>query len=195
MVNRRHPLASMLFGFLAVSTVLVAIPRTGAHLHRTFDVIHETAWKYGIRRPVPVIHSVRMGQHFPTLRLSSLDGDAITIDGSGGIVVYNVFTSWCPYCVAETAEVVHAEALLRKRGVQFIGIDQGEAPERVAAFAQAYDVRYPILLDSQHVTTAALGARFIPETLVVRDGIVRRIFVGPVNASQIERAVEGAWAT
>jgi cytochrome c biogenesis protein CcmG, thiol:disulfide interchange protein DsbE len=194
MAYGRRPLASALIGLFVVLAILVAIPATRAGLHRVVHKVHQSAYAMGIRRPVPVIHPVVTGEQFPPLRLLHLSGTPVTVDSqsSSGIVVYNVFTSWCAYCIAETPDVVRAAALLQKRGVRFVGIDQGEAPAKISAFIQQNGLSYPVLIDASHITTAALGARFIPETLVVRHGIVRKIFVGPVSASQIERAVEGA---
>jgi cytochrome c biogenesis protein CcmG, thiol:disulfide interchange protein DsbE len=194
MAYGRRPVASALIGLFAVLAVVTAIPTTRAGLRRVVHEVHLAAYAAGIRRPVPVVHPVTTGEQFPQLHLSSLSGAPVTVDSqsSSGVVVYNVFTSWCAYCVAETADVVRAAASLQMKGVRFVGIDQGETPAKISDFIERNGLRYPVLIDTTHTTTAALGARFIPETLVVRDGVVRKIFVGPVREFQIERAAEGA---
>jgi thiol-disulfide isomerase/thioredoxin len=194
MTYRRSPLASTLFGLFAVLVILVAIPATRHAMRRAADEVHRAAYNAGIRRPVPIIHPVVTGEAFPELPLSYLNGRPVTLSSksSSGVVVYNVFTSWCPYCIVETPDVVRAAASLQKKGIRFVGIDQDEPSSRVSAFMRRNGLCYQVLLDTTHITTEALGARLIPETLVVRDGIVRKIIVGPVSASEIERAAEGA---
>ena len=133
---------------------------------------------------------VRTGERFPALAFSDLDGKAVvTANPPSGIVVYNVFATWCVPCREETPELRRAAAEFAKRGIRVVGIDQGEPSGAVAAFAQEFGLGYPLLVDTTHQTSQVLGARVIPETIVVRDGIVRSISVGPMTSSDFERVV------
>lgn len=130
------------------------------------------------------------GKPLPPMHLTTLDGGPAD-PPMRGTVVYNVFTSWCPSCNQELPDLLRAQTRLSARGVQFIGIDQGERPSSVEAFIAAKDIHYPVWLDSSRATTTLLGARMIPETVIVHDGTVARIIVGPTTANELEAAVAG----
>ena len=129
------------------------------------------------------------GKPMPALGLTSLDGSPVTLDNRG-TVVYNVFTSWCPSCNEELPDILRTQARLRKAGVRFVGIDQGEPADRVAAFVAERGIRYPVVLDSSRSTTTLLGARMIPETVIVQNGTVRQIIVGPTTQEQLTQAIK-----
>ena len=148
--------------------------------------LSSAAHALGLRRsPQPV----RPGAALPDLALVNLDGSPASLR-SHGTVVYNVFTSWCPSCNQELPDLLAVQREFKRRGIAFVGIDQGEPAGRVAAFVAERGIEYPVLLDASNVTTTLLGARVIPETLIVRNGTVARIFVGPMTASELKQAVE-----
>ena len=77
--------------------------------------------------------------------------------------------------------------------MKIIGIDQGEnAGVDRAVHARYFGITYPIALDPSSATTATLSAHVIPETIVVHDGVVRYIAVGPVDPQQLRREVLGS---
>jgi cytochrome c biogenesis protein CcmG, thiol:disulfide interchange protein DsbE len=148
--------------------------------------VSEAAHALGLRHSPP---AARPGAAFPDLALTNLDGSPASLRARG-TVVYNVFTSWCPSCNAELPDLLSVQPEFRKRGITFIGIDQGEPAGRVAAFVAQRGIQYPVLLDASNITTSLLGARVIPETLIVRNGTVARIFVGPMTAAELKQAVQ-----
>jgi thiol-disulfide isomerase/thioredoxin len=185
MARQRQPLVSraLALSVLTVLALLVAIPTTRGKLHRL-------AYAMGLRRPAQTFEA---GDRLPNVPLQNVDGGAVALGNglSRGVVVYNVFASWCPPCRAETPDVVRASGALARDGVRFVGIDQGESTQTVIAFTRAFGIHYTVLVDASHATTTELGARVIPETIVVRDGVVRNILLGPQTAPEIEQAAEG----
>jgi cytochrome c biogenesis protein CcmG, thiol:disulfide interchange protein DsbE len=154
--------------------------------------IHETAYAMGIRRPVAIVSPIAAGEPLPRLDLVGLNGAPAGVAApSRGTVVYNVFASWCEPCNEEAPFMRAAARRLALRGVRFIGIDRGESSTQAQAFARRYGLPYPVLLDTQE-SAGILGSRVIPQTIVVRDGIVREIVVGPMDAADLMRIVEGA---
>jgi thiol-disulfide isomerase/thioredoxin len=149
------------------------------------------AYSTGLRH---LPHPVRPGEAFPPLTLFNLHGAPVEIGSPPmtGITVYNVFTSWCPSCRIEAPMFAREARTLRRRGIDVVGIDQGETAAAVSAFADQFGLRYPILIDSDHVTDALLGARVIPETLIVRNGIVEKIAVGPLTPGFLMHLPMGA---
>jgi thiol-disulfide isomerase/thioredoxin len=138
------------------------------------------------------VHVAREGDRFPDLPVYSMQNERVTIGGdSQGTVVYNVFASWCPPCNQEVPQIRSAAAVLERSGVRFVGIDQGETPQTVARFAAYNALSYPMFVDASSATNRLLGARVIPETLVVRNGVIVRVIVGPTTRAALEQAVRG----
>lgn len=125
----------------------------------------------------------------PALSLLSLDGNPVSVGPTHGTVIYNVFATWCPPCREETPTIARAAVEFQKRGIAVVGIDQGEPASAVTAFAREFNLGYPIMVDPNRQTNALLGARVIPETIVVRDGVVRAINVGPLDGAALDRLV------
>lgn len=161
-------------------------PRVAAALLACIAIL---ALGYAAVRKHHSVHAVRTGDAAPVMEVSDLRGAPVRLQSNRGITVYNVFTSWCPSCKEETPMLARAASGLRARGVHLIGIDQGESPEVVASFADRYGLTYPIMVDTSHVTNALLGARVIPETVVVKDGIVKAIAVGPLTIDQLHELI------
>ena len=161
--KRRWLSVPLVVGVLAVAALILR-----AHYHRG-------------------VHPVRTGEALPALSLVALDGSALEIKPTRGTIVYNVFATWCPPCREETPTIARAATALRKRGIEVIGIDQGEPASAVNAFAKEFGLEYPIVVDPNHQTNSLLGARVIPETIVVRDGIVQAIAVGPLDQDALDK--------
>jgi thiol-disulfide isomerase/thioredoxin len=170
---------------VVVACLLVAVAVVAAPASHPF--LRKAAYAIGILHPVPPLH---VGQRFPTFRVADLDGSAQTVSGDDarGTVIYNVFTSWCPSCRDEAPIFAGAASRLAHEGVRVVGIDQAESPAAISRFEQTYGISYPILIDTDSASSALLSVRVIPETIVVHDGIVRAIAVGPVDASFLDQA-------
>lgn len=141
----------------------------------------------GIHRPPA---PAAIGKALPALAVVDLGGKAMQLTAPArGTVVYNIFASWCGPCQAELPGFRDEAEKLRTRGVRVVGIDQGEAPSRVALFARINRLTYPIFVDEHSESASLLDARVIPETLVVHDGLLRVMLVGPVSPRDLSAAV------
>ncbi|HTU70956.1 MAG TPA: TlpA disulfide reductase family protein [Candidatus Baltobacteraceae bacterium] len=129
------------------------------------------------------------GKPLPVLSLVELDGAPASLRPQAGVALYNVFATWCTPCAMEMPTLAAAAPRLRAHGIALIGIDQGDPPAAVRAFITRYDLSYPILIDDEKTTNALLGARIIPETVLVRNGIVAQTYVGPLTPQALDRMV------
>lgn len=95
----------------------------------------------------------------------------------------NMFASWCVPCTGEAP--VFAE--LKRRGVLINGIAVRDTPEALAAFlARNGDPYERIGSDAQSQVQIAFGSSGVPETFLVDGkGVIRRQYIGPLNASNI----------
>lgn len=146
----------------------------------------------------------------PASRGSALAIAGVTVDGgrwsmtdqgSGKVVVVNVWGSWCPPCVAETPALQGAWAAYEKAGkpVTFVGIDTMESPDTGLAFLKAKGVTYPSISDqaSQGAPTLALQGKApaTPTTLVLdRQGRVAARVLGPITEVTLRTLVDAVLA-
>ena len=115
------------------------------------------------------------------------------IDGKKGLAsadlatgqprLLNIFASWCVPCVGE-APVLRE---LQRRGVAIDAIAVRDTPEALTSFLARYGDPYErIGADRQSTVQIALGSAGVPETFVVDGkGVIRRQYIGPLNASNI----------
>lgn len=108
----------------------------------------------------------------------------------GKVLVYNVWGSWCPPCIAEAPALVKAAE--RTTGVaQFVGLntrDSGTA--QAQAFVRANGVPYPNLFDPDGRLLLAFGNQLppsaIPSTLLVdTDGRIAARVLGEVTEATL----------
>jgi thiol-disulfide isomerase/thioredoxin len=141
--------------------------------------------------------AVQVGQALPQMSFVDLDGATKPLALAPGRVTFvNVFATWCPPCKAESPDLAAFAARMSAKGVDVIGIDQEETASQVRAFAQSYNIRYPIVIDKGRETKDVLGARIIPRTIVVDGtGIVRAVISGPMTAGQMTQLAAAAGAS
>lgn len=136
------------------------------------------------------VKAVTAGDRVPALAMTGLNGGPVTLRPlTRGVTVYNIFATWCPSCREEMPALSRAARMLRARGIQVIGIDQDESAGSIEAFVAHFGISYPIVVDTGHVSNAVLGARVIPQTVVVKDGIVKAIAVGPITTRALEHMI------
>ena len=183
-MNMTHGTQRVITGLVIALLLISAISAPGR------EFIRKAARATGF---APAPRAVRTGDPFPALAMYGLDGKAVTLDAAqSGTTVYNVFATWCSPCREEAPDLNRAAATLRSRGVRFVGIDQGDPEAAVTAFVTEFSLGYPVVVDTDQISKQSLGARVIPETIVVRDGIVRSISVGPLDTGEFERLVASA---
>ncbi|GIU94322.1 MAG: hypothetical protein KatS3mg012_0779 [Gaiellaceae bacterium] len=138
----------------------------------------------------------------PDFTLERLDADGeLTLSSlRGKAVVLNVWASWCIPCKEEAPYLERLWRENRGRGVVVVGLDAKDFRKDALAFAERFDLTFPLVYDGPGETLARFGVTGFPETFVLdRDGRVVDVLVGAVNAdadrARLERAVERALAS
>lgn len=169
---------------MALATVgAIAMPSTRAEMHKFARATGIAAAQ----------HPARVNEAVRSMRYTALDGSSVNLAaGQRGTYVYNVFTTWCPSCREELPAFSKLARRLQARGVKVVGIDQAEAAPKIADFAREQGLAYPVVIDADRTSNAVLGANLIPTTVVVRDGIVRAQWSGPLAPGDLERLVNAA---
>lgn len=146
------------------------------------------------RRPPPP----EVGEPFPDVRLLSPDSQVVTLEqfaGQGPVLVVfmrGFYGYICPYCTAQTAELVDRHDDIRDLGAQVLIVypgDEASAPKFLAAAREAMSVedreqaKIPLFLDVGKRMVERLGLPGVwvnrPATFIVdRDGVLRYRYIG-----------------
>ena len=156
-------------------------------------LILSVAWIWLSRVPGPSDAAAappapRAGFRAPDFTLATLDGQSVTLSElQGRPVLINFWATWCPPCRAELPAIQAAYDQYADQGLVVLGVDMAEPPDVVAAFVQQFGLRFPIPLDRDGEVATRYKVRAIPTSFFVdRQGIVRSVFIGPMNGPLIE---------
>jgi cytochrome c biogenesis protein CcmG/thiol:disulfide interchange protein DsbE len=126
------------------------------------------------------------------------DGDAGLTDEDLGTGVYlvNIWASWCGPCRVEHPILMRLAADTR---FVLVGINYKDEPENAVRFLGALgDPFERIGADRSGSTGIDWGVYGVPETFVVKDGVIRHKFIGPLSeagvTNELMPAVEKALA-
>ncbi len=127
----------------------------------------------------------------------TLDGDPLDIvDLRGGVVVLNVWGSWCPPCRAEAPDLVAAHDELAGMDVTFVGINiQDASTTNARRYEESFDIPYESIFDRDGRQLLNLRGDIppnaIPSTLVLdRSGAVAARAIGQVDRATLVGLVE-----
>lgn len=139
----------------------------------------DPASENGASIPAPVV-----GSPAPPFALAAPDGATVsTADLRGRPVVLNFWATWCAPCRAEMP-ALQATAEQFAGAVHVIGVNQGETAEQVTAFATAFGIAYPLVLDADDAVSRLYRVRALPTTFLIdADGVVRAVIPGAVSAA------------
>jgi peroxiredoxin len=143
--------------------------------------------------PGTTIFPVSQRRPAPALTGSTLDGHRLALaelTGSG-VVVINVWASWCTSCTEESAALAAVAA--DRRAVRFLGIDELDPPAKARTFLASVGTTYPQLADPEGTVLRALTLlpqSAIPSTLLVdsRGRMAARV-IGPVTEKELRRLI------
>jgi thiol-disulfide isomerase/thioredoxin len=121
--------------------------------------------------------------------------DRLTIAGKyfslaalrGSPVIINFWATWCGPCLSEMPLLQSAYVAHRARGLHIVGIDNGEAPADVLAWQAQLGLAYDLVIDQNGSLASLYRVRGLPSTYFVgRDGLIKRIVYGPLDAASLE---------
>ena len=126
----------------------------------------------------------------PTMSGLTLDGENLEVP-HGGIVVVNVWASWCAPCRAEAPTLA---ALAKKyQGVVFVGVLTRDSEVAARAFQKRYQLPYPTLVDDSVLLgfRNTLSANAIPSTIVIDNkGRVAARISGEITVASLSDLIE-----
>jgi thiol-disulfide isomerase/thioredoxin len=126
----------------------------------------------------------------PTFSGTTLDGENFELP-HGGIVVVNVWASWCAPCRAEAPTLA---ALANKyKGVVFVGVLTRDSEVAALAFQNRFNLPYPTLVDDSVLLgfRDTLSANAIPSTILMDPkGRVAARISGEITVASLSDLIE-----
>jgi thiol-disulfide isomerase/thioredoxin len=105
----------------------------------------------------------------PDFTLTGLDGQSYSLhDLRGHYVLLDFWVTWCGPCRMEMPRLDQLQKEYAGSGLEVVGVNAGEAPDRVRRFIEQNGYSYTILFDPQDTASRLYDAEYIP-TLVVID--------------------------
>lgn len=126
----------------------------------------------------------------PTFSSRTLDGDNFELP-HGGIVVINVWASWCAPCRAEAPTL--AALATKYKGTVFVGVLTRDSEVAARAFQKRFQLPYPTLVDDSVLLgfRETLSANAIPSTLLIdKKGRVAARISGEVTVASLSELIE-----
>lgn len=130
----------------------------------------------------------RVGHYAPELTAATLSGASVTLaQFRGKIILLNFWYAACDPCRIEMPTLERTYEREQGSGVVVLGIDTIDGNESIAQFQQAVGITYPVVRDVGHRSAAAYGVLGTPTSyLIDRHGVIRAVYVGPVNPSTLK---------
>ena len=103
-------------------------------------------------------------------------------------VLINIWASWCVPCLIEHPFLM---SLKNKNKIDIIGINYKDETTNAQNFLKKYDNPYSRLgVDKKGEVTIQLGAYGVPETYVLKKGLIIFKHIGPINEDIVNKILE-----
>ena len=139
----------------------------------------------GEKSPVPptpeLKESPQEGFLAPDFVLQDLAGKSHTLsDLRGQVVLVNIWVTWCGPCKREIPSLVRLYQSRRDKGLEILAVSVDRtSSDRVASFADGYQMNFPVLLNPRGDVGNKYWARSIPSTFLVdKKGVIRWKVIG-----------------
>lgn len=136
-------------------------------------------------KPVPP----KAGDPAYDFELTDLDGNVIRLSSlRGKKVMLNFWATWCGPCRMEIPHMVELYDEQGNAAFEILAVNVNEAPDKVRAFVQQNDMRFPVLLDTKGSVAGSYYVRAIPTSLFIDEqGVIVAVHVGTLT----EQALQG----
>lgn len=147
-----------------------------------------------VAKPQPAPKPAAPDTRFPTLKLTTLDGQPFDLAAQRGKwAIVNFWATWCGPCLKEMPELSALDAM--REHIVVVGLAYEDTTEdALRAFLVKHPVVYPMALIDVYNPPADFDTpRGLPFTyLIGPDGAVVKKYTGPVSARMLEEDIAAA---
>jgi peroxiredoxin len=130
---------------------------------------------------LPAAHAaVQTNTAAPDFTLRALSGPNLRLaEQRGRVVLVNFWASWCGPCRQEMPQLNRLHDKYRAAGLVLVGVNIDDDPRLAAELATRYQLRFPVLLDTDKAVVKRYDLGAMPATVLIdRDGRVRQLHRG-----------------
>jgi peroxiredoxin len=96
------------------------------------------------------------------------------IKGKKSIVFF--WATWCPYCRKEIAAISKNMPDIQKKGIQFVFVNVGEAPNKVRSFLEKNKIEADVFLDENSTVAEKYRVVGLPTFVYVnKNGVINQV--------------------
>jgi thiol-disulfide isomerase/thioredoxin len=118
----------------------------------------------------------------------TLDGKPVVLAKEApGLILLNVWATWCGPCVEEMPSLDRLEAELGSDRFQVVTVSMGQDMDKVGPFFEKEGIKaLKPYIDKSGDFSRAMGALGLPVSYLIKDGKVLRQIVGPADWASAE---------
>lgn len=147
----------------------------------------------GCGADIDAYRPLQAGDPVPDFSATTLAGDSVAIAALDGVVLLNVWATWCPPCREEMPGLQALHEQFGDRGLHVVGvtIDSAMDANAVQRFLDELGITFLILHDPADRVSRQFRTAGVPETFLIdRDGLLVHRWIGrfdPLSADVVER--------
>lgn len=138
---------------------------TRAEVETLEDIVEDIE---AIEEPVEIVEAEGTGRETaPDFTLIDLNGNILTLSEQKGKVVFlDFWATWCPPCKQEIPHLIRLYDKYKEEGLLIWGVGL-DKEDRLRDFTREYKINYPILVDSDQITSRPYEITGIPATFIL----------------------------
>lgn len=119
--------------------------------------------------------TAKEGKAAPVFALKTDQGHSVSPTSFGGkVLVLNFWASWCPPCVEEVPSLNQFQRRFAGSGVVVVAVSIDKNPQKYRTFLRKIPVAFQTVRDPQADVSSEYGTYQIPESYIIKDGVVMR---------------------
>lgn len=177
---------------LVILAILVSVVFFVKHIQGEKQAIDEASYPK-IIKVAEDNSSLEVGSEFADFTWSDSKGNEKNLsDYKGKPIILNFWATWCPPCQIEMPDIEkYYNDNKDKTTIIAVNLTETEkSMEKTEEFLEKNGYTFPVVLDDKGLVVQKYLVRSIPTTYFIDgEGIIKKIYTGPVNEDQIKEYV------
>jgi len=129
------------------------------------------------------------GRYAPEATLVDLSGNKVALSSlHGKVVILNFWSVACEPCRLEMPELERYYQAHRGDGLVIVGENITDDAQTINDFAKEMNISYPVFRDPGQRASTTYQVSKMPSSFIIdRDGVIRKVVVGPLDPSTLDQ--------